>query len=200
MSNNLWHLQLRATLDDSIFSSVNNPALFWPKLEISEVTFHIVRPDGKWYFQGSKGQGHEVIGFTVAESSYPPFDKSEDDRESHYSEPRDNRHNQFRTSAHKANLKPFLEGLVKTVGLLPSLKKALVWSPLRWLNTEDISDFHQYDTIKADDLAWGIVYSEPGCFPLKRFDRYCESYPSGTCPSCLLIWLVDRWWRLDSEL
>jgi hypothetical protein len=189
MSSNLRQLRIRAMVDDSLFCSVDNVTPFGPNLEVLEVMFHPARPDGKWYFEGPGGEGNDAVGYHITDGSYPPLELTHNDID--MDELQAERpcgcdaygHCQFRISPIDANLRPLLEGFAKAAQQMRSLKKALIWSPMRWYAYED--DDHplsKYDFDADDRLAWGI------------------GYESGGAASCRqLEWIVAKW-RPDSDL
>ncbi|KAF2185759.1 hypothetical protein K469DRAFT_574976 [Zopfia rhizophila CBS 207.26] len=204
MSNNLRQLRLRAMVDGSLFWPDNDAASFWPNLERLEVMFHIARPDGKWYFQGPGGEGHNAIGFEITDAFYPPFEMSELDAEmdaiqEEWGDQRKNDGNsQFRITPHQTSLRPLLEGFAKAATRMRSLKQALIWSPLSWFpndDSDDESEFDKYDMDDTTDLAWGIAYAEPGLPP----GTSLGPEPFDLCPSRQLWWMVAQW-RPDPEL
>jgi hypothetical protein len=75
-------------------------------------------------------------------------------------------------SLQKIKLRPLLESFVKAANEMPSLKKATLWSPLSWASDEEflaeedyLNDMDVYEREDCLDLAWGIVFVEPGMPP-----------------------------------
>ncbi|KAH7081814.1 hypothetical protein BKA63DRAFT_504686 [Paraphoma chrysanthemicola] len=191
IANNLRRLRLRGVLDESLFWPDANTETFGPNLEYLEITFHVARPDGKWYFHGPRGEGRNTMGYEVTDGCYPPFNTSDLDRDfdsdsdgffPHYNVGS----RLFRIVPHDSELTPLLAGFAKAAAQMRRLKRGMLWSPLRW-TCDDESDFEDY--FLEDELnstAFGIVYTAPDS---KRDYDWCRS----------LIWDVGDW-RPGSEL
>jgi hypothetical protein len=176
-------------VDDSLFWSADNATPFGPNLEVLEVIFHQARPDGKWYFEGPGGEGHEALGYRVTKVCYPTFELADIDMDMDELQARrpcgcDECSNcQFRISPNDTNIRHLLEGFAKAATQMRFFRKALLWSPMRWYRDEDDDpSFLEYDFEEYDDLVWGM------------------GYESGEGVSCReLNWVVSQW-RPDPEL
>jgi hypothetical protein len=189
ISTNLRQLRICAMVDDSLFGSGDGDPPFGPNLEIFEVMFHLARPDGKWYFQGPSGEGHDAVGYSVTDTCYPPLELTHTDiimDELQAERPcgcDEYANCRFRISPNDTNLRSFLEGFAKATVQMRSLKKALLWSPMRWYVDEDYEHiFSKYNFEAHDRLVWGIAYESGGHVSCRK-----------------LTWVVAQW-RPDPDL
>jgi hypothetical protein len=218
LSNNLRRLQLRVMADDSLFTSDGTTSPPWPNLEILDVMFHIATPNGRWYFHGPgprrQGASDHATTFEVTEAHYPPHATSELDRRmesllgkySYQLSQWNDTTLKFRIAPDDAKLRSLLEGFAKATNAMPALRKAQIWTPLRWNCTEkfledgeeEYLDEHVLPMIgdilnDNDELAWGIIFVGPGPSPSGVGSRL-EFHPSRQ-----LYWRVSTW-RPDAEL
>jgi hypothetical protein len=188
ISTNLCQLRIRAMIDDSLFWSADNATPFGPNLEVLEVMSHPARPDGKWYFEGPGGEGHEALGYRITDVCYPTFELAVIDMDMDKLQARrscecDECFNcQIRISPNNTNIRHLLEGFAKAATQMRFLRKALLWLPMRRYRDEDIDpSVLKYDFEECDDLVWRI------------------GYESGEGVSCReLKWVVSQW-RPDPE-
>ncbi|KAF2686377.1 hypothetical protein K458DRAFT_476867 [Lentithecium fluviatile CBS 122367] len=136
------------------------------------IMFHMVSPSAAWYFEGPRGEGREMIGYEVNESSYPPLDTTESDKDwdtevdehgrtfEHYS------CSHFRISPNDNMLGPFLASFAKAAANMPDLRLAILWSPLKWdVDNGDSDEEEPFDYFEPPeefypgDLAWGLKYN-----------------------------------------
>jgi hypothetical protein len=193
MSTNLRQLRIRAMVDETLFWPGDDKVSFGPNLEILEVMFHPARPDGKWYFQGPGGEGHDAIGYQITSTCYPPLERTHTDidMDAMYNEKDSGCEShaccQFRISPIDTHLRPFLEGFAKAAMQMRFLKRALLWSPMRWYGEEYCEDIYlSYDLEEDDKMAWGITYRAPG-----------QDWIPNSCRQ--LEWTVAQW-RPDPQL
>jgi hypothetical protein len=193
---NLRCLQLRAMIDESLFpppspqSSITSQP-FWPHLEVLEVMFHNVRPDGSWYFSDAAGQDQITRGLPVTDASYPPYTPTQLDEETdeyyyewirHGRTTRGKDNEEFRIVPH-VSLIPLLERFARAAIQMPALKEAMIWSPVSGSDTPPEQQGPRHRDIK---VGWGIVYVIPG--------RYAKLGPHRR-----LEWSVGKW-RPDQAL
>ncbi|KAF2241818.1 hypothetical protein BU26DRAFT_555975 [Trematosphaeria pertusa] len=132
LTRNLRKLQLRAVIDENLFCPGDERLSPWPVLEIFEVMFHPVRPNGKWYFQGPGGEGADATGFNITDECYPPLETSDLDTEmdamlKEEGDPCTNLGNrQFRVTPQDVNVRQLLESFAKCATNMPSLQQALI--------------------------------------------------------------------------
>jgi hypothetical protein len=204
LSNNLCQLQLRVMADETLFWRSINGTYPWPNLEILDVMFHMTCPTGSWYFQGPRGEGGDAVGFKVTEADYSSYVTSKLDGEvdsiieNWGPESGIVTGPHFRIAPNDSKLRALLEGFAKAANGMLSLKRAVLWSPLSWAvcgDEWDEGDYEGYDKSDCEELAWGIVFTEPGLPPGPLASR--EEYVP--CQSRQLWWRVGKW-RPDVEL
>lgn len=198
MSNNLRYLHIRAMVDESLFwpSNGDDAACFGPNLEVLEIMFHIVRPDGKWYFHGPKGENRDVCGYQVTDASYPPLETTKYDEEMEeriedfFPDYLTTKSSQFCVVPHDTYLRPLLEAFAKSAIQMRFLKQFLIWTSLSWFpDSENCPDFDYEDGYS--NKTWAIRYADP---------TVSQSYqPADACKTRQLRWQVDQW-RPDAEL
>jgi hypothetical protein len=200
MSYHLREMTIRAQVDDTLFWPGDNSTPHWPNLEYVFLLFHMVSPSGAWYFEGPRGEGRESTGYEIDSSSYPPIETTEDDEMSGCQDMENDRSFQYqvqfwyRISPNERVLAPFLESFAKAAAHMPELKRAVVWSPLRWDVDGDSNRgpaFDYFEPPKAfypDYSAWGFAYYAPG--PGSPF----ATNPGETdCKARQIWWKVGDW-------
>ena len=201
LSYPLRRLKLRGVFDDTLFCSRNprDDTPDWPNLEILNVAFHPVSPTGAWYFRGLEPESIES-GFEVTSAHYPPYDTSSADEANHddydtYIEWDDHTCAQFRAIPNDELIEPMLTAFARATKNMPSLKAAVLWSPLQFL-VDDVGGVYETIFRKSGDsegfierrLGWGVIYSAP-CSGV-------NSYPllqGGPCMKRQLWWKVANW-------
>ncbi|USP75706.1 hypothetical protein yc1106_02980 [Curvularia clavata] len=191
LGSNLRRLQLRCMIDESIFS-LDSTAIIWPNLEQFELMFHIVRPDGTWYFQGFDGRGHESVGFPVTNAHYPPYETTEADEDLDAELDNWRKVSPARTAIRfrivpNHRLRPLLEGFGKAAMQMRYLKEAIIWCPLL------CDDEDSWDHGGSNDGAWGIRYTDSG-----RWFTELGRSKSPDSGRRLEWWTLS--WRPDPEL
>lgn len=201
LSYPLRRLDLRGVFDDTLFCSRNasEHTHDWPNLEILNVAFHPVSPTGAWYFRGLEPESVKS-GFEVTSAHYPPYETSSADQANHddydtYIEWDDFICAQFRAIPNDELIEPMLTAFARATKNMPSLKAAVLWSPLQFL-VDDVGGVYETIFRKSGDsegfinrrLGWGVIYSAP-CSGV-------NSYPSlqgGACTKRQLWWKVANW-------
>jgi hypothetical protein len=213
-SSQLRKLKLQAVVDKTLFWPSKDEAPVWPNLENLDVMFHMATPKGYWYFKGVNGDDQMVHdGFEVTAASYPPLGPVERERDwdiradwdddMDWSTPESL---QFRVVPDNDVLVPFLAGFAKAATNMPLLKKAALWSPLKFYPT-DVSLFYQeYNGVEfvsdyEAKLAWGIVYAAPGEKAFHALENQGEmSRLESTISGSRRIWWKVGKWRPDPDL
>jgi hypothetical protein len=196
LSYPLQQLQLRVMADETLFWPMGGNVPFWPHLERLDVAFHVAQPNGAWYFQGPRGQGNDKVGFRVTDACYPSLETSDldrdmDDQLEHWGTITQNC--QFRVFPIDENIRPFLAAFAKAAANMPSLKKAALWSPLRFYPLNDLSnEIYPDDVWGRKDHAWGVFFAAPN-------ERCPWSSREDDCPFRQLWWRVAGW-RPGSQL
>jgi hypothetical protein len=201
LSYPLRRLKLQGVFDDTLFCSHNarDDIPDWPNLEILNVAFHPVSPTGAWYFRGFEPESIES-GFEVTSAHYPPYETSSADRANHddydtYIDWDDLIRAQFRAIPNDEPIEPMLTAFAQATKFMPSLKAAVLWSPLQFL-VDDVGGVYETIFRESGDsegfinrwLGWGVIYSAP-CSGV-------DSYPSlqgGPCTKRQLWWKVANW-------
>jgi hypothetical protein len=201
LSYPLRRLSLRGVFDDTLFCSRNasEHTPDWPNLEILNVAFHPVSPTGAWYFRGLEPESVKS-GFEVTSAHYPPYETSSADQANHddydtYIDWDDTACAQFRAIPNDELIEPLLTAFARATKDMPSLKAAVLWSPLQFL-VGDVG--HVYETIfrESEDsehcinriLGWGVIYTAPGF----GMDSY-QLLQGGPCTKRQLWWKVANW-------
>ncbi|KAF1995483.1 hypothetical protein P154DRAFT_526286 [Amniculicola lignicola CBS 123094] len=210
LSYHLHDLTLIAQVDETLFWPGDGSVPHWPHLERIYVMFHMVSPSGTWYFEGPKGEGRELAGHEVNQSSYPPLKSTVEDKEDDETAAcevdrfyKDTAGYSFRISPNDKVLVPFLVNFAKAATNMPRLKQAILWSPLTWDTGEldgEVNPLQYFDPPyipnSGDCYAWGLAYYEPGEFSsltpnpndhLEGFDR------KFTCENRSIWWKVGKW-------
>ena len=194
-------MKLCVVADETLFWPADDSNPSWPCLENINVMFHMSTPLGSWYFQGLPGVGANE-GFDVTFDSYPPVattdeDYEDDDEAANLSWADQQVTAQFRVDPNEEALVPFLAAFAKAIALMPSLKDAVLWSPLKFYEGL-LDEYKNFDPIEVSkwpdaELAWGIVYTKPSmkAFTTSPGENYIDSRQ--------IWWRVGRW-RPDPEL
>ncbi|CAN9411096.1 unnamed protein product [Alternaria alternata] len=202
LTNNVRQLRIRAIIDESLFHIDDSSQPAWPNLEILEVMFHPSRPDGSWYFHGPRGQGRDAVGYAITAASYPPFEANDLDAEmegrlhdqSVLVDLPNGHSNEFRITPDEQRLRPLLEGFARAAVQMPSLKRAIIRSPLLWDPTEGYDD-----GIQRKSLVWGIQYSaEDIGVNMAKHDPTSQR-EQGYTATRALTWMVGDW-HPDAQL
>jgi hypothetical protein len=206
LSYHLQEMTLRAQVDDTLFWPIDGTTPCWPNLQYIFIMFHMVSPSGAWYFEGPRGEGRESTGYEVNDTSYPPLETTEDDEVSECQEVESDRSFEdrgqfcFRISPNDNVLGPFLASFAKAAARMPELKRAVIWSPLRWIVDLDDDEgpkfnyFQPPEKLYQDYSAWGFAYDAP-----------MSAYPFATnpgepnCEARQIWWKVGEW-RPSEEL
>jgi hypothetical protein len=213
-------MRLRAQVDETLFWPEDGSTPTWPHLQYVFVMFHMVSPSGAWYFEGPRGEGRESAGHDITDSSYPPLETTEEDEKLDWEATEENPRSfqsiyqyWFRISPNEKVMIPFLASFAKAVVNMPELKRAILWSPLRW-NVDGGSDngdeneafdyfeapseFDELDYFDASNsefhheyLAWGLAYSFRGA-PL-TFVKNPANLNLKNCNTRKIWWKVGKW-------
>lgn len=216
LSYHLRTLTLRVQADESLFWPDDGSRPTWPNMTFLSVMFHVATPSGSWYFDGPRGEGHVSGGREIQEHDYPPYQVTEDDDDQHaeYEERplafESKLDFQFRVSPNNERLEPFLESFAKAASNMPKLRRAVLWSPLKWaIDGRDsepgqlgYNNFEYFDDTELcanyddlpNDLAWGLAYSMP------NFAAAFRVNPGRVNCEARQIWWGVRKWRPNPRL
>lgn len=216
LSYHLRTLTLRVQADESLFWPDDGSHPTWPNLTFLSIMFHVATPSGSWYFNGPRGEGHVARGREIQEHDYPPYEVTEDDDNQHDEFEKNPRafekkdEFQFRVSPNNEKLEPFLESFARAASNMPKLRRASLWSPLRWVvdgrgsepDRLGYEDFEYFDDteLSADysdlprDLVWGVAYSMP------NFAAALRVNPGEVNCEVRQIWWAVRKWRPNPRL
>jgi hypothetical protein len=202
LSYQLRTMKLRVVADETLFWPADGGTPSWPNLESLSVMFHPVSPSGAWYFEGLHDVGVEE-GLEIDESSYPPFETTEDDEvadgtvESSFHWDEHHVYAQYRVKPNNKTLVPFLTAFARAAALMPSLKEAVLWSPLMFDpgNIEEYEGFDYKEVSHAveGELSWGIAYAKPG------IQAFTDIVGEHFAAFRQMWWYVGDW-RPDPEL
>jgi hypothetical protein len=206
LSYQLRTMNLRVVADKTLFLPADGSTPYWPNLKSINVMFHMSTSSGSWYFNGLPGIG-AIKGFDVTDESYPPFkvndeDYEEDDETADLSWEKERVIVQYHVEPNEETLVPFLTAFANAAALLPSLKQAAIWSPLRFSpNVEGFDEYEDFDTsevstlscLENTELAWGVAYTAPGVEAFKRL-------PGEHFFSSRQIWWRVAKWRPNPDL
>jgi hypothetical protein len=201
LSYQLRSMHLRVVADETLFWPADSSTPSWPNLETVSVMFHMVSPNGTWYFKGRPGIGANE-GYAVTERSYPPLATTAEDEAvdvdlMDYQWDANELCAQYRVEPNDDVIVPFLMAFAKAAAAMPSLKVAQLWAALTFdpgsITAYDDFDPRQVCKEGTYHLAWGLAYSRPGTeavmlYPGKDF-----------CAARQLWWKVGRW-RPDFDL
>jgi hypothetical protein len=135
--------------------------------------FHMVSPSGAWYFEGPRGEGRALAGYELDDSSYPPLETTEDYDLPDCQDMENDRSFEntggfwFRIAPSNDVLGPFLASFAKAAAHMPELRRAVLWSPLRWDVDRDDEEGPSFDYFELpekfhpDYSAWGFAYYAP---------------------------------------
>jgi hypothetical protein len=196
LSYQLRTMQLRVVADTTLFWPADDSTPSWPYLESVSIAFHMATPSGTWYFQGlPSARLGATEGFQITEKSYPPLETTKEDEETcsemaDYNWADNHFGAQYRVDPNNEVLVPFLTAFAKAASLMPSLKEAVLWSPLK-IDAGDLpeyndSDFSELTEDQVTELAWGITYAKPGVKTYMEF------------PDKELIFERQLWWKVGN--
>lgn len=203
-SQNLRKMSIRGIVGETLFwpQSPKSILPLWPRLESLNVMFHVSAPTGKWYFNGLNDEG-ATDSYEITNLHYPPYsttaeDRQLDDRE--YSIRWEGVNDaQFRVLPKQDLVVPLLMAFAKAAARMPSLKAAMLWSPIA-LAAEDVSEFYEdfepeeISESPLDKLAWGVCYTSTGVAPF-------GALPRDPCTTGREIWWnVGSKWQPGEDL
>jgi hypothetical protein len=203
-SQNLRKMSIRGIVDETLFWPQNPKSVLplWPRLESLNVMFHVSTPTGKWYFDGLNNEG-ATDSFEITNLHYPPYSTTAEDRQLDARQDQirwDSLHDaQFRVLPNAELIVPLLTAFAKAAACMPSLKAAMLWSPIA-LEADDVSEF--YEDLEPEEisesplskLAWGVCYTSPGIAPF-------GALPGDSCTTGREIWWnVGSKWQPDEYL
>ncbi|KAF2787614.1 hypothetical protein K505DRAFT_287605 [Melanomma pulvis-pyrius CBS 109.77] len=202
-SQNLRKMSIRGIVDETLFwpQSPKSTLPLWPRLEFLNVMFHMSTPTGKWYFNGLNNEG-AADGYEITNLHYPPYSTTAEDRQL------DGRQDYIRWETYDAQFRflpnqdlvvPLLTAFAKAAARMPSLKVAMLWSPIT-LSAEDVSEFYEdfepegISESPLKSLAWGVCYISPGVPSFRAL-------PQDPCTTGREIWWnVGSKWQPDKSL
>lgn len=169
-------LDVRALVTENLFPAPQAPAQEqWSKMKRLRIDFHPLRPDGRWYFVGPRGEDpHDSQngGFKISESEhYPPEHDTEEDGELDNEWEDDPNGGEevnllpdlFRTEPCRDRIEPLLAAFAKalTGKRMPDLEIAELFSYLWWNPSESRANEYGMDTSSGIDTRtyqWGVKY------------------------------------------
>jgi len=207
LSYHLVELTLRAQVDETLFWPHDGATPTWPHLRRLFIMFHMVSPSGAWYFEGPRGEGRDLMGYELDESSYPPRENTEEeDRYPECVEAWDRSFETlysywFRISPNERLLVPFLTSFAKAAANMPELRQAVLWSPLQWDvdggNYDERFDYYEPpEHFYPESIAWGLAYNAPR---LPLHDTFSTTPGEANCKERQIWWKIAEW-RPDAEL
>lgn len=169
LTHNLRKLQLRAVVDESVFS--NSSMASFANLESLDVMFHPVHPSGSWYFKGPDGEGDDTVGRELTMDDYPSLTAigDEDDFHNRLEDEGDRRSTtepaEFRIVPIDDKIVPIFSAFAKATSEMPRLKEAALWSHLMWAPGELELEYQPEDLVDAPEagqfLGFGVQYLKP---------------------------------------
>jgi hypothetical protein len=204
LSYHLQELTLRVQADETLFwPEEDSLTPIWPHLQKVNIKFHMVSPSGTWYFEGPRGEGRDLKGYEIDESSYPPLEMTEEDEDAEFAIQEGTRSFQsiycfmFRMSPNNDILGPFLTSFAKAAANMPDLRRAVLWSPLRWDVYYEEDDFEYFQPpykFYSEGVSWGLVYYMPG------ESESFQTYPGEVQSDARQIWWSVGEWRPNPEI
>jgi hypothetical protein len=195
LSYQLRSMHLRVVADETLFWPADSSTPSWPNLATVSVMFHMVSPNGTWYFKGLPGIGANE-GYAVTERSYPPLAMTAEDETvdvdlMEYQWDANMLCAQYRVDPNDEVIVPFLMAFARAAAAMPSLQVAQLWAALTF-NPRSICAYEDFDPRQvckegAYNLAWGLAYSRPGTEAVMLYPG--ESF----CAARQLWWKVGRW-------
>ena len=206
LSYQLRTMNLRVVADKTLFLPDDGSIPSWPNLESINVMFHMSTSSGSWFFNGLPGIG-ATKGFDVTDKSYPSFkvnakDYEEDDETADINWDKERVTVQYRVEPNEETLVPFLTAFATAAALMPLLKQAAIWSPLRFSpHTEGFNEYEDFDTNQVStlpclgnaELAWGVAYTAP------RLEAF-KTLPGEHLSNNRQIWWRVAKWRPSPDL
>jgi hypothetical protein len=142
------------------------------------------------------------VGYAITAASYPPLEANDLDAEMegrvHHGfilpDLPNGHSNEFRITPDEQRIRPLLEGFARVAVQMPSLKRAIIRSPLLWDPTEGYDD-----GIQRKSLVWGIQYSaEDIGVNMAKHDPTSQR-EQGYTATRALTWMVGDW-HPDAQL
>ncbi|KAJ4355136.1 hypothetical protein N0V95_003218 [Ascochyta clinopodiicola] len=143
----------------------------WSQMRRSRLEFHSVRPDGRWYFVGPRGEDphdSERGGYKISATDHYPraTDAGEnenldaeyaDDSNEHYDYDLDI--NMFRTEPCRERIEPLLTAFAKSLSndTMSNLEDAEVYTHLWWAPSDNI-EVKEYDLPMKKGHKWGVKF------------------------------------------
>lgn len=171
----LQELDLRAFVTEHLFPASDAPlAAQWSRMRRLTIEFHPLRPDGKWYFVGPRGEDPHVEGFAISEEDhYPPLQTTAEDEEVDEQWDEDPQGGEevdffpdvFRTEPLAERIEPLLSGFAAAVANMGALEDAELFTYLAWYPSESRADEYgeeaPYDSENGVHR-WGVRYLATG--------------------------------------
>ncbi|KAL9948802.1 hypothetical protein D7B24_006512 [Verticillium nonalfalfae] len=165
----LQELDLRAFLTEHIFPSPDAPSSKqWLNLRRLTIEFHPLRPDGRWYFVGPRGEDPHPKGFAISKADhYPPLQTTTEDEEvdeqwnedPEGGEEVDAFPDVFRTQPSPETIEPLLLAFGSAVKNMGALEDAELFAYLAWCpsdsRAEEYGDEAPYDSENGVHR-WGV--------------------------------------------
>ncbi|KAF3356892.1 hypothetical protein VDGD_04783 [Verticillium dahliae] len=167
----LQELDLRAFLTEHIFPSPDAPSSTqWSHLRRLTIEFHPLRPDGRWYFVGPRGEDPHPKGFAISKADhYPPLQTTTEDEEVDEQWNEDPEGGEevdffpdvFRTQPSPETIEPLLSAFASAVKNIGALEDAELFAYLAWCpsdsRAEEYGDEAPYDSENGVHR-WGVRY------------------------------------------
>ncbi|KAK2597437.1 hypothetical protein QQS21_005985 [Conoideocrella luteorostrata] len=172
----LQKFDVRALITEDLFPSPEAPTEEqWSKMRLLRIEFHPLRPDGRWYFVGPRGEDphdSEEGGFIISKSEHYPreYDTEEDQDldEEWENNPKagvdtDFMPDHFRTQPCRDRIEPLLAAFAKalTHNNMPSLEAAEMFAYLWWHPSHSRGEEYGISPesyIETEVHRWGVKY------------------------------------------
>ncbi|KAH7037062.1 uncharacterized protein B0I36DRAFT_236427 [Microdochium trichocladiopsis] len=177
LATQLQVLDVRALITEDMFPPATAPAEEqWVHMRRLQIEFHLLRPDGRWYFTGPRGEDpHDADqgGFRISNTGhYPPEpDRAEDkatdeewEGDRYGGSSSDYVPDMFRIEPCRERIEPLLAAFAQALSRknMPALEVAELFAVLWWSPSESREE--EYDVEDPDDWAppdthrWGVKY------------------------------------------
>ncbi|KAH7038383.1 uncharacterized protein B0I36DRAFT_316082 [Microdochium trichocladiopsis] len=178
LASQLHFLDLRALITKDLFPVPGAPVEEqWRHMRRMRIEFHPLRPDGRWYFVGPRGEDPNDSadgGFRITEDHYPrDYDTEEDQEldEEWEDDPTGGKEgdqfpDMFRTEPCRERIEPLLAAFARAVahGNMPDLQDAELFAYLWWYPGETRAPEYGLEAYDFEDKVhrWGVKYVAGG--------------------------------------
>lgn len=163
----LDELHLRAFITEDLFPQASSK-VEWSCMRRLSVEFHPLRPDGSWYFVGSRGEDPNPRGFIISEDHYPPTEDTPEDEEIDEEwdfdpggEEGERSPDLFRTEPIPEGIEPLLSAFASAAKNMGALEEAELFAYLWWHPSASREDEYGGEAPYDSDNGvhkWGVRY------------------------------------------